>query len=530
MSRQPQAWISRLEVPGAGDGPLAGLTFAIKDNIDLAGVPTTAADPRRRSPAERNATAVDRLLTAGATAAGKTNMDQYATGLVGTRSPYGVCHSVFSGDHISGGSSSGSAVAVATGEVDFALATDTAGSGRVPAAFNRLIGIKPSKGLVSTTGVLPACRTLDCVTVLARDLPTARRAYDQMIGFDPADPFSRAVVQTPIPTGRPRVGIPSIALDLAPEYQGPWQQAVGRLARVADPVAVDVELLLETAALLYAGPWLAERWHAFGEAMVEDPAVDPTVRAIVQAGAGISGAEAFAGLEKLAASARGCEPIWSGIDALLLPVVREHPRIDEVAADPIGVNSRLGRFTNMTNLLDLCAIAFPGSTTAEGLPFGVQLLAPPGSDDVVCAIAADMLGVDRPILATDTTVHIAVAGAHLSGQPLNADLCARGGRLVEVTRTARDYRMFLVDGPLPRPGITRVMGGEEGPGIEVEIWSLPHKALAGFAATIAPPLGLGPLDLIDGRRVLGFICTADAARADRDITDFGGWRGYLKAS
>lgn len=522
------AWISRAVVEGASSGPLAGLTFAIKDNIDLAGVPTTAADPRRTTPAVKHAAVVERLLAAGACAAGKTNMDQYATGLVGTRSPYGACHSVYSAEHVSGGSSSGSAVVVAQGEVDFALATDTAGSGRVPAAFNGLVGIKPSKGLVSTTGVVPACRTLDCVTVLARDLATARLAYEQMIGEDPTDPFSRVVAQRAVSPGRPRVGVPS-GLDLVASYDEPWREAVAQVSKVADLVPVDVSAFLETAALLYGGPWLAERWLAFGASLTDDPSVDPVVREIARAGAAVTGAEVFAGFEELARLTRATLPAWTGIDALLLPVAREHPRLAEVAADPIGVNSRLGRFTNMTNLLDLCAIAFPGPLTGEGLPFGVQLLAPAGSDDVVHAIAANVLGVSLPC-SDAGFVRIAVAGAHLSGQPLNADLCARGGRFLMVTRTAPDYRMYLVDGPLPRPGVTRIVGGAPAHGIEVEVWSLPEDALAGFAATIAPPLGLGPIDLLDGTRVLGFICTADGAREDRDITEYGGWRAYLTAT
>lgn len=526
MKEQPQAWIRRAVVSGASDGPLAGMRFAIKDNIDLIGVPTTAADPRRQEPAERSAVVVDRLLAAGASAVGKTNMDQYATGLVGTRSPYGICHSVFSADHLSGGSSSGSAVAVASGEVDFALATDTAGSGRVPAAFNGLVGIKPTKGLVSTRGLLPACRSLDCITVMARELPVARLAYEQMIGFDADDPFARAVIPAPIPVGRPRVGVPSEALDLSSDYLPAWQAALAEAARVADLVPVDISSLLATAELLYGGPWLAERWHAFGPAMTDDVAVDPTVRAIVRAGAEVTGAEVFAGFERLAGLRRVSESLWSGIDALLLPVAREHPRLAEVAEDPIGVNSRLGRFTNMTNLLDLCAIAFPGPITAADLPFGLQLLAPAGHDDVVCSIAADLLGAGRPASAADR-VRVAVAGAHLSGQPLNGDLCARGGRFEALTRTADDYRMFLVDGPIPRPGVTRVVDSRGGGGVEVEIWSLPTEALAGFAATIAPPLGLGPMELVEGDQVLGFICTADGARADRDITAYGGWRKYL---
>lgn len=526
MSSQPQAWISRQTVPGEPAGPLSGLRFAVKDNIAVAGIATTAADPRRTAPALEHARVVARLLEAGAEVVGTTNMDQYATGLVGTRSPYGACHAVDSAAHVSGGSSSGSAVVVANGEVDFALGTDTAGSGRVPAAFNGLIGIKPSRGLVSTTGVLPACRSLDCVTVFARELGTARAAYEVMVGHDPADAYSRVLTQAATLGGRPRIAVPDADLALDPAHASAWEATLVAAAEVVDLVRVDVSPLLEAAGLLYSGPWVAERWLAFGEAMDDVPQVDPIVRAVVSAGREVTGADTFAGLHRLQALSQASASIWEGVDALLLPVTPGHPTLAEVDSDPIGVNARLGRFTNMTNLLDLCAIAFPGTRRSDGLPFGVQLLAPAGSDDRIHAMAADLLEQPRP---TNGTGHleVAVAGAHLSGQPLNADLVARGARLVRTTRTAPDYRMFDVPGPLPRPGLTRVLAGAPGDGIEVEVWSLPSEALGGFAATILPPLALGPVDLIDGQRVLGFVCTADGAAPDRDITSFGGWRAYL---
>lgn len=526
MSGQPQAWISRHVVASSGRGPLAGLRFAVKDNIAVAGIPTTAADPRRTTPATEHSAVVQRLLGAGASAVGTTNMDQYATGLVGTRSPYGACHAVDSPAHVSGGSSSGSAVVVANGEVDFALGTDTAGSGRVPAAFNGLFGIKPSRGLVSTTGVLPACRSLDCVTVFARTLATARAAYEVLVGHDPSDPYSRVLAQASTPSGRTRIAVPLTPLALDPVHAQAWEAALTAAAEIADLVPVDVAPLLDAAALLYSGPWLAERWLAFGEAMDDVPQVDPAVRAIVTAGREISGAETFAGFDRLAELAQASANIWKGVDALLLPVTPGHPTLAEVEADPIGVNARLGRFTNMTNLLDLCAIAFPGPRRPDGLPFGLQLLAPSGADDRIHAIAADLVGEPRPAPSA-VDIEVAVAGAHLSGQPLNADLVARGGRLVTTTRTAREYRMFDVPGPVPRPGLTRVLGGLPGDGIEVEVWSLPNAALGGFASTILPPLALGPVDLIDGRRVLGFVCTADGADPGRDITSYGGWRSYL---
>jgi allophanate hydrolase len=524
-------WITRVDAVEAKPGPLHGLTMALKDNIDLAGVPTTAGDPRNDRPAEKNAFVVDRLIEAGAVAAGKTNLDQYATGLVGTRSPYGACHSVFSDEHISGGSSSGSAVAVATGEVDFALGTDTAGSGRVPAAFNGLVGIKPSRGLVSTSGVVPACRSLDCVTVMARSVSVARQAFDVMVAFDPDDPYSRRLSSLPRArsgSGAVVIGVPDRPLDLDPLYEKPWQQAVEQAQKLGTVVPVDIGPLLEAADLLYSGPWLAERWLAFGDKLDDVGEVDPTVRAIVRKGAALTASDAFAGFDRLAALARASEPLWTEVDALLLPVTETHPTLTEVAADPIGVNSRLGRFTNMVNLLDLCAVAFPGPARDDGLPFGVQLIAPAGHDEAVIELAAVWCGEpSRALTEPAAAVQLAVAGAHLSGQPLNDQLVRRGATLAREARTAGDYRMFLLEGSLPRPGLTRTLEPISGRGVEVEIWNLPPAELAGFAATIAPPLALGPLELSDGEQVLGFVCTADGADPGRDITDLGSWRAFL---
>jgi allophanate hydrolase len=531
-------WITRLAAVEPKPGPLHGLTMALKDNIDLAGVPTTAGDPRNDRPAAKNAFVVDRLIGAGAVPLGKTNLDQYATGLVGTRSPYGACHSVFSDRHVSGGSSSGSAVAVATGEVDFALGTDTAGSGRVPAAFNGLVGIKPTRGLVSTSGVVPACRSLDCVTVMARSVGIARQAFDVMVAYDADDPYSRplsalARTRSAGAAGRPTstavIGVPDLPLDLDPLHERAWQEAVEQAHKVGTVVTVDVRPLLEAAELLYAGPWLAERWLAFGDKLDDDSAVDPTVRAIVRKGAALTASDAFAGFGRLASLARATEPLWTKVDALLLPVTETHPTLAEVAADPVGVNSRLGRFTNMVNLLDLCAVAFPGPAREDGLPFGVQLLAPAGHDEVVIDLAAAWCGEPRTAPATESAsdVLIAVAGAHLTGQPLNDQLVRRGATLAFEARTASDYRMYLLDGPLPRPGLTRTLEPAAGPGVEVEIWKLPSAELAGFAATIAPPLAIGPMELSDGRRVLGFVCTADGADPRHEITDLGSWRAFL---
>jgi allophanate hydrolase len=521
--------------PAAGE--LAGIPFAIKDNIDLAGHPTTAANPSVTQPAKRSAAVVLRLIAAGAVPMGKTNLDQYATGLVGTRSPFGACHSVFSDEHISGGSSSGSAIAVASGIVGFALGTDTAGSGRVPAAFNALVGIKPTRGLVSTTGVLPACRTLDCVTVLATSVALAARVFEAMVCFDPADPYSRPapVGELPSTRHRPVMGIPDMDLDLDPLHQRAWEQAIAHATTRATVIPVDVRPFLAAAELLYAGPWLAERALSFRHLLTDGAHIDPTVRAIVSQADRLTAVDTFAGMYRLAELRRQSESTWDLVDALLLPVTPTHPTLAEVAADPIGVNGRLGRFTNMTNLLDLCAVAVPAGMRIDGLPFGVQLMAPAFSDRKLLDLAAHWCGeAPLPSVATDLdgTVLLAVAGAHLSGQPLNHDLLRLGGALAYTARTDPSYRMFEIPGPLRRPGLTRDGGApaEDRGGIEVEVWALPVSGMVRLLTSVTPPLAIGPMDLADGTRVLGFVAVGNEATAGREITSFGGWRAYLAAT
>ncbi|WP_199486160.1 MULTISPECIES: allophanate hydrolase [Micromonospora] len=519
----------------APDGPLAGVRFAVKDNLDVAGYPTTAACPDLADrPAATSATAVRRLVAAGAAPAGKTNMDQFATGLVGTRSPYGACHSVHSPAHVSGGSSSGSAVAVASGLVPLALGTDTAGSGRVPAAFNGLVGLKPTRGLVSTRGLLPACRSLDCVTTFTRTVAGAASALDVLAWADPDDPWSRPAPPAPPPgvaTRMRTVAVPAGDLDLDPPHRAAWAAALRRLDTVAAQVVpVDVGPFLAAAALLYGGPWVAERWAGFGTHL-SGAGVDPTVRRIVTPGRDVAGPDVFAALDRLAALRRATEQVWLDVDALLLPVTPGHPTLAEVAADPVGVNSRLGTYTNFVNLLDLCAVAVPAGTRADGLPFGVQFVAPAFADLPLLDLAARWCGepprtVDAP---SPGTALVAVAGAHLTGMPLNPQLVALGGRLHARARTAPGYRLYRLPGPgVARPGLVFTGDGPDG-GIAVEVWQLPQQAVGALLGSIPPPLGLGPVGLDDGTTVTGFLASEHGVRDARDVSAAGGWRAALRA-
>jgi allophanate hydrolase len=518
-----------------GTGALAGTPFVLKDNLDLAGRPTTAGCPALEDapPAAASAVAVQRLVEAGAVPVAKTNLDQFATGLVGTRSPYGAPSCVASADHVSGGSSSGSAVAVAGGTVPFALGTDTAGSGRVPAAFNGLVGVKPTKGLVSTRGLLPACRSLDCVTTLTRTVAEGRALLDVLAAYDGRDPESRRSPTHP-PSGvaaRARiVGVPAGELDLDPPHRAAWETALARLTGVAAHVVpVDVEPFLAAARLLYEGPWVAERYAAFGH-LLDGPSVDPAVRRVVLTGRELAAADAFRGRERLAGLRRLADRVWEDVDALLLPVTPGHPTHAGVAADPLGVNARLGTFTNMVNLLDLCAVAVPAGERADGLPFGVQLLAPAFADRPLLDLAAAWCGEGVPgPPRRPGTVLVAVAGAHLSGLPLEADLAALGGRLHARARTAGGYRLHLLPGPgVARPGLVRTGDGPAG-GIAVEVWELPEQGVGALLGSVPAPLGLSRVQLDDGTSVTGFLAEAAGVEGARDLSSYGGWRAFVRA-
>lgn len=538
--------------------PLYGIPFAVKDNIDVAGMETTAGCPAYAYRPEASATVVERLEAAGAVLIGKTNMDQFATGLVGTRSPYGIPTSVFGEGMISGGSSSGSAVAVASGLVSFALGTDTAGSGRVPAMFNNLIGLKPTRGLVSAHGVVPACKSLDCVSIFAETASDAREVLDVAAGFDAKDEYSRkpGAGVGAAPWSASRMGRPELRLgvlrDEDREFFGDahngamYQNAIEAAERIgATVVAVDIKPFLATAKLLYGGPWVAERYAAIGKFAEEhSEAMDPTVAKIVLGAKKYSAADAFDGAYELERLRKVTAETWKEVDALLLPTAPRAYTVDEIQAQPIERNSHLGTYTNFVNLMDLAAIAVPAGMRPDGLPFGVSLIAAAFTDDALLLVADELQralntrvgGSERalsetPAMAVPTAPQgcqlIAVVGAHLAGQPLNWQLTTRGARLVRRCKTQRDYRLYALAGTVPpKPGLVHEPGFE-GEGIEVEVWTMPIEEAGSFVEGIPAPLGIGTLVLEDGLEVKGFVVVPAGLKDALEITHFGGWRNYL---
>ena len=588
------AWISRfplgqltamaeaLMAHGPEGKPLYGLPFAVKDNIDLAGLPTTAACPEFAYAPTESATVVQRLVDAGAIPIGKTNLDQFATGLNGSRSPYGACRNAIDPAHVSGGSSSGSAVSLALGQVSFSLGTDTAGSGRVPAAFNNLVGLKPTCGLLSTRGVVPACRSLDAVSIFAFTAEDALRVLAVAQAHDPLDAYSRTAQPHGFDVGRPPLGdaVPRLGVPLPAQrvFVGDdatvqaWQAAFERAIDQARAlglaiVEVDIQPLLDTARLLYEGPWVAERYLAIRDFIEAQPeAVFPVTREITLGGKAPQAADAFAAQYRLQALRGQAQALWQQADVLLMPTVPCHPTLAAMQADPIGLNSHLGRYTNHLNLLDWVGVAVPAGWVRSGpattMPFGVTFMAqahqdvpllhlaarwqvaqvqsaatparlgatdwPPPSAPAFTALRQSLNG-----LPPDGTVQVAVCGAHLQGQPLNWQLVQRGARRVACTHTSPDHRLYeLAKGPVPvrRPALVRVPEGQgEGAAIEVEVWEMPVAHFGSFVAGIPAPLGIGRTRLADGREVPGFICEPSALVGATDITAYGGWRAWLNS-
>ena len=524
--------------------PLLGVPFAVKDNIDVAGLPTTAACPGFAYTPQRSAEVVQRLLDAGAIAVGKTNLDQFATGLVGVRSPYGVPRNPFDASFVPGGSSSGSAVAVAAGLVSFSLGTDTAGSGRVPAGFNNIVGLKPTPGLLSTEGVVPACRSLDCVSVFALSCADADAVFGALAPAHTPSAIAPAF----------RFGVLS---DADAEFFGDtayaalYGQAVESLCGLGGrAVAIDYAPFRDAARLLYDGPWVAERTAAVGafiEHADDKAGVWPTTRQIVLSGRKYSAVDAFEGRYKLAALKARAEAEMKGLDFLALPTAPTIYRVADLEREPVLYNSHLGHYTNFVNFFGLSALALPAGFRPDGLPFGITLIARPFAERALLALGAQWQRAQRlplgktasalpsPAAEPPSAEHrmsIAVVGAHMSGLPLNGQLVQLGGRLESVGKTAPVYRFYaLPGGPPHRPGMLRVADGPEGGGgaIELELWSLPTESVGAFLRQIPAPLGLGTVTMADGSDVAGFLCESHATRDARDITALGGWRAYLKS-
>jgi len=562
----PRIWISRpawdeieallgtLEGKSPDSLPLFGIPFAIKDNIDWKGYPTTAACPAFAYTPDKSAFVVEELIAAGAIPMGKTNLDQFATGLVGVRSPYGVPANAFDADYIPGGSSSGSAVAVALGLASFSLGTDTAGSGRVPASFNNLVGVKPTRGVLSCTGLAPACRTLDCISIFALNVSDAYLVLDVASVYDPKDAYARPAGVSPRPHNPASIvlGVPKkeqlqffgdeSALLL---FDKAVQQAATLGWRIQE---IDLQPFLDAARLLYEGPWVAERYAGI-ETLIENTpdALHPVTRQIIAGGAKPSAVSAFRSQYRLAELKRTSESAWQSVDAIMTPTTGTIYKVAEVEADPIKLNSNLGYYTNFMNLLDLSAWAVPAGFLGNGLPWGVTFFAPAFEDHLLAFLASrfhaseqlplgktDRSSGNEPLLDSSSCkrskrwIKIAVCGAHMGGLPLNHQLTSRGGRFVLQTRTAPKYRLYLLprSGSVPdRPGMIRVAEG--GSALELEVWELPEDAVGSFIDAVPTPLGFGRVELADGTTVCGFLCEPVALKPEHEITRHGGWRNWL---
>jgi allophanate hydrolase len=548
--REAAAIAQRIQADGPEKKPLYGVPFAVKDNIDVLGLPTTAGCPAFAYEPKRSAFVVERLEQAGAIVIGKTNLDQFATGLVGVRSPYGVPRNALRPGLIPGGSSSGSATAVGAGLVPFSLGTDTAGSGRVPAALNGIVGLKPSLGALSATGVVPACRALDTISVFALNVADAFAVFQAAFGFDDRDAYSRSFASpslSAVPNGI-RLGAPR------PDQRKFFGDAEAEAAFSRDLEAIEslgarvVEFDFgpfgEVARLLYEGPWVAERFAATKPLIEGNPdALYPVTRAIIEGARKFDAVAAFEAFYRLADLKRQTKRAWANFDAMLLPTAPRYYTVAEVEADPVRLNSLLGTYTNFVNLLDLSAIAAPSGMRGDGLPSSVTLVGPSGADGLLAGVAAliqsrsgaPMGATGKPAPqpqqaaahATRDRVEIAVVGAHLTGLPLNRELVELGASFLREVETTRDYRLFALPGTVPaKPGLLRVADGG-GAAIKAEVWTLDPAGFGAFVAKIPAPLTIGAVRLSDGGSVKGFLVEAEAVKAAEDVSRFGGWRAYL---
>ncbi len=537
-----------LSHPNASELPLFGVPFAVKDNIDVAGMPTTAACPAFTYIPSEDATTVALLKKAGAIVLGKTNLDQFATGLVGTRSPYGAVPNSFKADYVSGGSSSGSATSVARGLVPFSLGTDTAGSGRVPAGFNNIIGLKPTKGRFSTQGVVPACRSLDCVSIFALTLEDADQVAQVLSTFDPADGYSR-----PTPDSAKYFSTrPHFAVPQNPQWFGDaeaaaaWELSLTQMQSLGAKITpIDFSPMFALAQLLYGGPWVAERQAAVKDFMAAHAdEMNPVVRGIIAQATKFTAADAYQSEYQRADLARAIQLLMADFDGLLVPTSPRHPTIADVQAEPVAINSQLGTYTNFVNLADCSALALPAALRSDGLPFGITLIAPAWQDDALVAFGKLWLNQQAlplgatgrgyqvqaiPQVSPKGYLRLAVVGAHLTGMPLNYQLRERNAIFVESTLSAPSYRLYALPNTTPpKPGLIRV-AEQAGEGIIVELWDIPVSEFGSFVALIPAPLGIGTLTLKDGREVKSFICEGAAIEGAKDITQLGGWRAYIQS-
>lgn len=547
--KELEPYLAALDGKSPAALPLYGVPFAIKDNIDLAGIPTTAACPAFAYVPEQSATIVEQLIALGAIPLGKTNLDQFATGLNGTRSPYGECRNSMHPDYPSGGSSAGSSLAVALGVASFALGTDTAGSGRVPAALNNLVGLKATKGLISTAGVVPACRTLDCVTYFTATALEASQLLALTAKLDARDEYSRAnpLWNDASAFGKPRAGfrfgVPAQLEFLGcPESPALFAATIEQLKALGgEAVEIDFAPFLEAARLLYEGPWVAERYSVAGKLIEEQPdAVLPVIKAVLEKAPGVSGVDTFRAQYRLQALKAICDRILADLDCILTPAYPRPVTLAELHAEPVKRNSDLGYYTNFMNTLDYAAVAVPAGFMANGLPWGVTLFGRAFTDQSLLGLADGLQrqtglalvgerSLDAPAPATvarNDRARVVVCGAHLDGLPLNWQLRQRGGRLLQATQSSPDYRLYaLAGGAVLRPGMVRVAEG--GVAIAVEVWELPSSELGSFLTGIPAPLGLGKVQLADGSWETGFICEGYGPEGASDITAFGGWRAWL---